>query len=73
MTIKQTLLASTMATLMLGGTAFAMESEVLEEKMAEINQKAEEGASEDRVAALEQQVEDLQELIHMMMEEDQAN
>ncbi|GEK73344.1 MULTISPECIES: hypothetical protein [Halomonas] len=72
MNIK-TMIAGFLAMLMMGGAAHAMDSEVLQEKMAEINEKAEESASEDRVAALEQQVEDLQELIHMMMEEDQAN
>lgn len=69
MNIK-TLSAGILALLMMGGAAYAMDSEMLQQQMDEINQKAEEASSEDRVKALEQQVEDLQELIHMMMEED---
>lgn len=69
MNIK-TVTAGFLTLMMMGGAAHAMDSEMLQEKMAEINQKAEEAAAEDRVKALEQQVKDLQELIHMMMEED---
>ncbi|MDR5868148.1 hypothetical protein [Halomonas koreensis] len=69
MNIK-TVTAGFLTLLMMGGAAHAMDSEMLQEQMEQINQKAEEAAAEDRVKALEQQVKDLQELIHMMMEED---
>ncbi|XKE44623.1 hypothetical protein LG302_14785 [Halomonas organivorans] len=70
MNIK-TLTAGFLAMLMMGGAAYAMDSEMLQERMDEINQQAEEAANEDRVKALEQQVQDLQELIQMMMESDE--
>ncbi|ATJ83801.1 hypothetical protein ACFPTY_12315 [Halomonas beimenensis] len=72
MNIK-TLTAGFLAMLMMGGAAYAMDSEMLQERMDEINQKAQEDAAEDRVKALEQQVKDLQELIHMMMESDEMS
>jgi len=62
--------ASVLASLMMAGSAFAMDSEMLDEKMAEIEERTQQMSEEDRVEALEQQVEDLKELIHMMMEED---
>ncbi|MFG6139200.1 hypothetical protein [Halomonas sp. B23F22_10] len=69
MNIKM-MIAGFLTMLMMGGAAHAMDSEVLQEKMNEINQRADEAAAEDRVEALEQQVKELQELIHMMMEEE---
>ncbi|XKE44624.1 hypothetical protein LG302_14790 [Halomonas organivorans] len=63
------LTAGFLAMLMMGGAAHAMDSEMLQERMDEINQQAEQTAEAARVEALEQQVEQLQELIRMMMEE----
>ncbi|UYG06779.1 hypothetical protein [Halomonas sp. M4R1S46] len=72
MNIK-TLTAGLLAMLMMGGAAYAMDSAAIEKHMEEINQKAEAAADEDRVDALEQQVQELQELIQMMLEEQQAS
>ncbi|RTR07216.1 hypothetical protein [Halomonas nitroreducens] len=72
MNIKS-LTAGFLAMLMMGGAAYAMDSEAIEKHMEEINQKADAAADQDRVEALEQQVQDLQELIQMMLEEEQAS
>ncbi|MBN8414257.1 hypothetical protein LCL99_02765 [Halomonas denitrificans] len=65
--------AMALSSLMMAGAAFAMDSEMLNEKMAEIEERTAQASEEDRVAALEQQVEDLKELIHMMAEEDHSS
>ena len=65
--------AMALSSLMMAGAAFAMDSEMLNEKMAKIEERTAQASEEDRVAALEQQVEDLKELIHMMAEEDHSS
>ncbi|GGX87458.1 hypothetical protein GCM10007160_13530 [Litchfieldella qijiaojingensis] len=62
------------ASLLMAGSAFAMDSDAIEKHMAEINQQAEQTtASKSRVEALENQVQQLQELIRMMLEEEDAD
>lgn len=72
MNIKS-LTAGCLALMLMGGAAYAMDSAAIEEHMKEINQRAEANADEDRVEALEQQVQELQELIQMMLEEESAS
>jgi outer membrane murein-binding lipoprotein Lpp len=68
------LLSSVLASLLLAGSAFAMDSAALEEHMKEISEQRIQKTSdaenhEAKVDALEEQVEQLEELIRMMMEE----
>ncbi|MFC3284808.1 hypothetical protein [Litchfieldella rifensis] len=61
-----------LASLLMAGSAFAMDSEAVEKHLEKINQQAEEtAANQSRVEALETQVQELQELIRMMLEEEE--
>lgn len=66
------LLTSVLASLLMAGSAFAMDSAALEEHMKELHeqriQKTQQ-AEDAEIEALEEQVEELEKLIRMMMEE----
>lgn len=65
-----TLAATTLALLMMGGAAYAMDSEAIEKHMQEISERSEATAKESsEIEALEQEVKELKELIRMMMDE----
>ncbi|MGC3871657.1 hypothetical protein ACPF7Z_00080 [Halomonas sp. GXIMD04776] len=68
------LTASLLASLLLTGSALAMDSVAIQQKMAEISQQTEQATKSgtSRVEALEQQVAELEELIRMMAEEEQG-
>ncbi|MBB3190945.1 hypothetical protein [Halomonas cerina] len=65
-----TLAATSLALLMMGGAAYAMDSEAIEKHMEEISERSVKTAEESsEVEALEQEVQELKELIRMMMDE----
>ncbi|QEM80463.1 hypothetical protein [Halomonas binhaiensis] len=60
--------------LLAAGSAYAgMDSAVLEEHMQAISKRADEASDQGRVAALEQQVKELEELLRKTMEESSEN
>jgi DNA-binding protein H-NS len=62
------LLTSALVSLLMAGSAFAMDSEAIEKKRQEIRERADKASERgSRVEALETQVEELQELIKMMV------
>lgn len=68
------LLTSVLASFLMVGSAFAMDSAALEEHRKEISEQkiqkmSEAETDEAKVEALEEHVEQLEELINMMMEE----
>lgn len=72
MNIK-TLTAATLASLLMAGSAFAMDSAAVEEHMREISERTQQKAEEtSRVEALEAQVKELEEMIRMMAEEGES-
>ncbi|WP_168013768.1 hypothetical protein [Halomonas salinarum] len=60
--------AGVLASLLMAGTALAMDSVVVEERMEEISEQTS-TSDKPRVEALEAQVEELEALIRMMLEE----
>lgn len=74
MNIK-TLIAAALASLLMAGSAFAMDSAAIEEHMQEISERTEKAIADDkkpRVKALEAQVKELEEMIRMMTEEGES-
>jgi uncharacterized membrane protein (DUF106 family) len=66
------LLTSVLASLLMAGSAFAMDSDALQKHMEELHEKRIERttrAEDEKVQALEQQVRELERLIRMMMDE----
>ncbi|WP_136253147.1 hypothetical protein [Onishia niordana] len=68
----KTMTAGVLASLLMAGTALAMDSVVVEERMAEISEQTS-TSDKSRVEALETQVEELEALIRMMLEEGNDN
>lgn len=70
----KTLTAGLLASLLMVGSALAMDSAQIESIMQDIGEKSAETTNDqERIDALEAQVKELEELIHMMMEEDKAS
>ncbi|MGM0983654.1 MAG: hypothetical protein ACQEXG_09545 [Pseudomonadota bacterium] len=67
------LTASLLASLMMAGSALAMDSQAVEEHMEKINDNYVQTAEEEgEVEALEQKVEQLEEMIQMMLDDQDA-
>ncbi|WP_458525293.1 hypothetical protein [Onishia taeanensis] len=67
----KSLTAGLLASLLMAGSALAMDSVAIEEHMAMISEETNQ-SDQPRVEALEAQVEKLEELIRMMIEEKDA-
>lgn len=66
------LIAGLLASLMMAGSALAMDSEAIEKHMAKIDDNYANAVEEDgKTKALEEKVEELEEMIKMMLEEDE--
>lgn len=67
------LTAALLAGMMMAGSAMAMDSHAVEEHMEKINEDYVQTAEQDgEVAALEQKVEQLEEMIQMMLDDQDA-
>ncbi|SDL24012.1 hypothetical protein SAMN05661010_01175 [Modicisalibacter muralis] len=72
MNIKS-LTAAILASLLMIGSVSAMDSAAVEERMQEISERSKQKAEEtSRIVALEAQVKELEELVHMMLEEGES-
>lgn len=67
----KTMTTGLLASLLMAGSALAMDSDAIEAHMAKISEQAAESEG-SRVEALETQVEELKNLIRMLMEEDDS-
>ncbi|TFH86594.1 hypothetical protein EQG41_11625 [Billgrantia azerbaijanica] len=66
------LTAGLLASLLMAGSAMAMDSHAVEEHMQKINNQYVEQAESDKVAALEAKVEELEKLIRMMLDDQES-
>lgn len=68
----KTLIIGLFASLLMAGSALAMDSEAVERHMQKINNQYVEQAESDKEAALEAKVEELEKLIRMMLDDQES-